>query len=176
MLPSTKVKAELAAEREAAAAANAGAMPQPEQRKHAANGPYKAARMNRDGDGDRRTALSSGDTKAASPAVAAGREAPQANGAAAVREGKAAGKKRKQQKGTTNVADSGTAYTGPAAASLRSDERDPSVARPAQHPPSSKGKSQRPEKGEGKGGGEAAAQAALKRKMKKMKQHQALKR
>ncbi len=93
-----------------------------------------------------------------------------------MREDGATAKKRKQQKSPKDATGSGNAGIGPAAVSFPAAEQDLGVKPPAQHAPSSKGQSQRPEKGEGKGGGEAAAQAALKRKMKKMKQHQALKR
>jgi len=179
-----KVEAELAAERAAAAAETASPAPQQADRpvkKQPADRARKAARASAGSDGgagpsSEPTAASGATT--AGTAAGLGRQARQhANGAVASAADEVALKrKKKQRKGAEVVQDLDAAGDGAANAEVSGVQRDAGETRGSRPSNGSIVASQRPKKGEGKGGGEAAAQAALKRKISKMKAHQGVKR
>ena len=174
-----KVEAELAAERAAAAAKTASPAAQRPIRagKQPAERAPKAARVSaagssRAGPNSEPTAMS-----AAAPAAIAAEadqdERPRANGAAAaVTDEVPLKRKKKQKKGAEDVQDTDGSRNGAAFAEAPDVQRDADRTRAGRPSNGSVAASHRPKKGEGKGGGAAAAQAALKRKISKMKAHQ----
>ena len=175
-----KVEAELAAERAGAAAAAETAAPVTHSADQAGKQPAgkapKAARASAAGNS---SAGPSSEPTAASAATAAGtgRDARHhVNGAAVPADEVVLKRRKKQRKGVEGVQDLDGEGAGAAHLEVPDVHQNAGQARAGRPSSGSVTESQRPTKGEGKGGGAAAAQAALKRKITKMKAHQGVKR